>query len=112
MIKISSILSEGFAYARIDLYIINNKIYFGEVTFTSSSGTEEIVPRSFERKLTKFLKLPKIAYNIDTGEYYRLNKPILLYPYCIIFIILILKLVYISKKIIEIIFNTKLKFID
>ena len=112
LIKISSILSEGFAYARIDLYIINNKIYFGEVTFTSSSGTEEIVPRSFERKLTKFLKLPKIAYNIDTGEYYRLNKPISLYPYCIIFIILILKLVYISKKIIEIIFNTKLKFID
>ena len=107
LIKLSSILSEGFAYARVDLYIINDKIYFGEVTFTSSSGTEEIVPKSFEKKLSSFLKLPKIAYNIDTGEYYRLNKPLSLYPYYIISIILILKLLYVTKKIIEIIYYIK-----
>lgn len=73
MIKLSCILSKGFAYNRVDFYIINDKIYFGELTFTSSSGTEEIKPDYFEKKLSSFIKLPKLAYNLDSGKYYSLN---------------------------------------
>jgi len=34
MILIAKKLSEGFTYVRVDLYSLNNKIYFGELTFT------------------------------------------------------------------------------
>ena len=31
-------LSKGFSYVRVDFYLINNEIYFGELTFTPDSG--------------------------------------------------------------------------
>ena len=34
MVEMSEIISSLFEFARIDFYLINNKIYFGEVTFT------------------------------------------------------------------------------
>ena len=73
LIELSEVLSKGFAYSRIDFYIVYQKIFFSEITFTSSSGLEEIKPDYFERKISSFIKLPKIAYNIDTGEYYNLT---------------------------------------
>ena len=88
MIQLAKILSSGFNYVRVDFYIINDKIYFGEMTFTSSSGTEDIWPEHFANMLAKKYKLPKLAYNIDTGTYYKLPKthrlrikPYLLFPY-------------------------------
>lgn len=81
MTRLAGILSRGFPYVRVDFYVINGKIYFGEMTFTSSSGTEDIQPASFDRHLSGLLKLPKLAYNIDTGEYYKLPKPNRLKPY-------------------------------
>ena len=98
MIDLVSKLSEGFNYVRIDLYIINDKIYFGEITFTTSSGTEEISPKKFDRKLSSLISLPKIVYNIDTCEYYPLNKPISLYNFYIFLIIIFSKLLYNSIK--------------
>ncbi len=38
MIEIAEKLSEGFEYVRIDLYSVNNKIYFGEYTFSPATG--------------------------------------------------------------------------
>ena len=38
MIEIAERLSEGFKMIRVDLYNINNKIYVGELTFTSDAG--------------------------------------------------------------------------
>lgn len=37
MIKICKILSKPFTQVRVDLYEVNNKVYFGEMTFTSGS---------------------------------------------------------------------------
>lgn len=73
MIEVASILSEGFIYVRVDFYIIKEKLYFGEMTFTSSSGTGEIIPKFFERKLASLIKLTKLVYDIDTGQYYKLT---------------------------------------
>lgn len=38
MFEIAEILSKDFYFARIDLYDINGKIYFGEITLTPNSG--------------------------------------------------------------------------
>jgi len=39
MIKISELLTRNFPFVRVDLYSINNKVYFGEMTFTPAKGT-------------------------------------------------------------------------
>ena len=93
MIELSKILSEGFAYSRIDLYNIDEKIYFGAITFTPSNETKEIKSDRYDRRLGSFIKLPNIYYNIDTGEYYKLSKLYSLYPYYILSIIIISKLI-------------------
>lgn len=38
MIKCAEILSAGFPFVRIDLYDIDGKVYFGEMTFTPAAG--------------------------------------------------------------------------
>ncbi|MBE6453852.1 MAG: hypothetical protein E7017_03075 [Alphaproteobacteria bacterium] len=58
IISLAKILSEGFSYVRVDFYLVNNKIYFGEMTFTSSSGTEDVLPQSFDKYLASKLVLP------------------------------------------------------
>jgi len=41
MIDIAVKLSNPFDYVRVDLYSVNNKIYFGEYTFTPGSGIDK-----------------------------------------------------------------------
>ncbi len=86
LVELSEILSQEFAFVRVDFYNLQNKIYFGEMTFTSMSGIGKFQPEIENLKLGKKIKLPKLAYNIDTGEYYKLPKrsrikPYLLFPY-------------------------------
>lgn len=51
MIKIAEILSEGMPEVRVDLYISNNKIYFGELTFFDGGGFDKIEPLEWDYKL-------------------------------------------------------------
>ena len=51
MVELASVLAEGFPQVRIDFYNFEGKIYFGEVTFTSASGFEPIVPESMDYEL-------------------------------------------------------------
>lgn len=44
-------------YSRIDLYTINNKVYFGEITFYHGSGFERFEPQEWDYKLGKYIKL-------------------------------------------------------
>ena len=37
---LADVLSTGFPFVRVDLYILNSKIYFGEFTFTPSAGLD------------------------------------------------------------------------
>ena len=111
MVKIASILSKDFSYVRVDLYLINGSIYFGEMTFTSGSGTEEYSPKSFERRLSLLLRIPKIAYNIDTGEYYQFKRLSSLYPFYIFLFCLSIKISFHFQKIFEIISFIKLYYL-
>ena len=51
MLEISKKLSEGTCFLRTDFYVINNKIYFGELTLFPGSGFQVITPISWQKKL-------------------------------------------------------------
>ena len=59
MNRLSNILSEPFDYARIDWYDVDNKLYFGEVTFHHDSGCRPIEPEEWDYKLGKMVHLNK-----------------------------------------------------
>ena len=73
MIQLSETLSENFALVRVDFYDVNNHIYFGEMTFTSMSGTGKFNPETEDLKLGNMIKLPKLAYDMDKKKYYKLK---------------------------------------
>lgn len=58
MLEAARKLSGNFIQARIDLYIVNNRIYFGEITFMDGSGFNKIIPYSFDVEMGSHLKLP------------------------------------------------------
>lgn len=47
MIDMAAALSQGFPELRVDLYNINGKIYFGELTFTSQGGINNFFQQPF-----------------------------------------------------------------
>lgn len=59
MISIAETLSADFPAARVDLYCIEGKIYFGEITFFPWSGYMEFTPDSFDLELGKCFELPQ-----------------------------------------------------
>lgn len=56
MVKISKKLSEDFDYVRVDLYEVNGKIYFGELTFTDGSGYDILNPDKYDIEWGKYWK--------------------------------------------------------
>ncbi len=58
MIKITEFLSKEIPFLRVDLYSVNNRIYFGELTFFPSSGIEPFTNNG-DIFMGNLLKLPK-----------------------------------------------------
>lgn len=52
-------LSIGYPHIRVDLYNINGKIYFGELTFFHFSGNVPFEPEEWDYKIGEWLQLPK-----------------------------------------------------
>lgn len=52
-------LSQGFPHVRVDLYLINHKVYFGELTFFHDGGVVALEPEEWEYKLGSWLVLPE-----------------------------------------------------
>lgn len=57
MLEISKRLSKDFPFVRVDLYNINGKIYFSELTFVPTAGVMKVTP---EEKLIEWGNLLKI----------------------------------------------------
>ena len=51
MLAIASQLSTGFDFVRVDLYNVDGRIYFGELTFTPMAGYLKLRPESWDLKL-------------------------------------------------------------
>lgn len=59
MLSIAKILSADFPFARIDLYSLKGKIYFGEITFFPWSGYMEFEPDRFDLELGNHFVIPE-----------------------------------------------------
>ena len=71
MVNVAKELCCGFDHVRVDLYFIEGKIYFGELTFTNGSGLKAITPNEWDYKIGAL-------WNIDIYERDRkINKKII-----------------------------------
>ena len=59
MVRIAELLSDGIPHVRCDLYCINGKIYFGEMTFYHWGGFKPFNPQKWDYIFGDWLTLPK-----------------------------------------------------
>ncbi len=59
MKRIAAVLSEGIPQVRVDLYEVNGKIYFGEMTFFHWSGFVPFEPEEWDKNFGDWIKLPR-----------------------------------------------------
>lgn len=59
MIEMAQKLSAGFAHVRVDFYLVNDTVYFGELTFTPQSGLGRWNPPQYNWIYGEQLKLPE-----------------------------------------------------
>lgn len=59
MKKLAEILSKDICFVRVDFYSIENRIYFGELTFYPGGGYIPFEPEEYDDILGKMLELPK-----------------------------------------------------
>ena len=57
MITIARQLSEGVPFVRIDLFEVNDKVYFSEFTLCPASGFMPFVPKQYDRVIGDMLNL-------------------------------------------------------
>lgn len=71
MKRIARILSAGKCYARIDLYTVKDRVYFGEITFFPAAGFGSFAPPEWNRILGDMIDLTKAGRRTlkGTGEH-------------------------------------------
>ena len=84
LLELAIKLSSEFKHIRVDFFVVNEKLYFSELTFTTSNGMDFFNPKEWDYKFGELLELPKekkIEYSyIDnkTALYQLLNlEPII-----------------------------------
>lgn len=58
MIDYATKLSSGIPYVRVDFYVIDDVVYFGEFTFFTWGGFMQFVPENMDKELGKLIDLP------------------------------------------------------
>lgn len=58
MLEVAEKLSSDFPFVRVDLYFVNSKIYFGEMTFFPQGGFGSFYPEIWNIKIGNEIKLP------------------------------------------------------
>lgn len=58
MKEIASKLSQGLPHVRVDLYNVNGKVYFGELTFFHHGGVTPFHPQSWDYTFGSWIHLP------------------------------------------------------
>lgn len=58
-------LSKGIPFVRIDLYNVDGKIYFGEITFFPRTGIGNFEPKEWNLRLGEMLILPNCSTSIQ-----------------------------------------------
>jgi len=65
MLECAKRLSKGVPFLRTDFYCIDDKIYFGELTFYPESGFGKFSPESLGVEMGEWVKLPSESAGID-----------------------------------------------
>lgn len=52
-------LSEGMPHVRVDFYVADDRVYFGEMTFFDGSGFDAFGEKKYANMLGEWIKLPK-----------------------------------------------------
>lgn len=60
MLEIARVLSKDFPHVRVDLYNIDGKIIFGELTFYTAGGYQRYEPDEFDFILGEMFELPEV----------------------------------------------------
>lgn len=60
MIDLAEKLSSSFTIVRVDFYYYNNKIIFGELTFTDGAGSDPWTPKKFDYEIGSKIDLKNI----------------------------------------------------
>jgi hypothetical protein len=58
VLQIGSTLSKGMPFVRVDLYWLDGRIVFSELTLTPSAGRRRVAPTSYDRELGRKFVLP------------------------------------------------------
>lgn len=66
MKEIAQKLSAGFPHVRVDMYLVKDVVFFGEMTFFSLGGLVYFNPPSWDEKIGDWFKLPSKL--LDTKE--------------------------------------------
>ena len=61
MVELAKTLSKNIPHVRVDFYLINNCIYFGEYTFFHNGGFFKINPEEWNVKLGEWIDLSKVS---------------------------------------------------
>lgn len=61
MIEYAARLSTGFPFVRVDLYEVEGRVYFGELTFTPAAARNEAFTREWLLELGSHIRLPASA---------------------------------------------------
>jgi len=59
MILVAKKLSQSMPFVRVDLYCVNGKVYFGELTLFDSSGYDNLSSEEWNQKFGEWIDLPK-----------------------------------------------------
>ena len=61
MIELAERLSKDMPFVRVDFYEIDDKIYFGELTFFPGSGFEEFNPEYYDKVLGEYIDISDVG---------------------------------------------------
>jgi hypothetical protein len=59
MKEVASTLSKNLLFCRVDLYIHDHKVYFGEVTLIPGGGNEPFLPQEYDKKIGSLLNIQR-----------------------------------------------------
>lgn len=60
MLELSCRLSTGIPFVRVDFYVSDGKVYFGEMTFYPTSGYTAFVPEDYDNIFGQWIDLSKV----------------------------------------------------
>lgn len=72
MLKLCSMLAADIPHVRTDFYVVNGRLYFGELTFFHGSGMERFNPEKWDARLGSLIKIPVsggVIYIVDNQHF-------------------------------------------